>query len=102
MKHWNKNHESIKRHKSQKYLTHQHCGGYTSPHVITGALIGTWHRMRDNTNSDELLIEAIKEKWEELQTIGYKKKHMYKTLKYMHVKTRSNVWALATKQFNTN
>ena len=71
---------------------HQHAQSYTSPHILKGALIGTWHRMRDNTIGDTLLIQAIKEKWLELQTIGYKLSHMHQTIKYMENKTNGEMW----------
>ena len=45
IQHWNKNHDHIKSHGTQKHYKHQHYDSYTTAHTKRGALIGTWTRM---------------------------------------------------------
>ena len=92
MKHWNKNAKSIYHDGKQYYYKHQHFRSYSTNHNKRGALIGTWTRMQNNTNDDGSLQEAVAEKLMELTQLEYPQRYLSKTLRYMHTKTRSNVW----------
>ena len=92
MQHWNKNHAHIKRNQHQYYYKQQHFDSHAADHNKRGALIGTWTRMRDNTNDDTLLLEAIQQKFLELRILGHPKGHIAKTLAHMRNRTGSGVW----------
>ena len=92
LQHWNKNHEYIVATGQQYYLKQQHYHSYTTDHCKRGALIGTWTRMRDNCNTNVCLHTAIQQKRLELHTLGYPRKYVNKTLKYMHGKTKDTTW----------
>ena len=64
-------------------------------HNKKGAMIGTWTRMKDNSNDNALLHEAIHEKVMEFTALQYPKKYIAKTLKYMYKKTQQEVWLQA-------
>ena len=64
---------------------------------LRGSIIGTWHRMINNTNDDDMLRISIEEKIEELKLLSYPSKHIKKTLCYMHNKTQKQTWADAMK-----
>ena len=92
-RHWNKNLTHMIATGKQHYYKHQHFGSHTTNHSKRGALIGTWTRMSDNTNTTEGLHMAICEKMFELNELKYPKKYVLKTLKYMHNKTKEEIWS---------
>ena len=61
-------------------------------HVKRGALIGTWTRMVRNTTDFQTLKESVREKVRELQTIGYDRRNIWRTLECMREKTKMEIW----------
>ena len=77
--HWNKNYEHMCKTGRQYFYKHQHFWSYTTNHCKRGTLIGTWTRMKNNTTNNATLSAAIKEKVQELKTLGYPRKYIDNT-----------------------
>ena len=92
VQHWNKNHTHIMETGRQHYFKQQHFHSYTTDHCKRGALIGTWTRMNENTNTKDGLRLAINQKSLELDILQYPHRYVKKTLRYMHDKTQNEVW----------
>ena len=100
--HWNKNYAHMMGGDGQYFYKHQHFDSYTTNHSKRGALIGTWTRMQDNSNSDEGLEQSVREKTFELQSLGYPDRYITNTLKYMFNKTHKDVWMCTCADKRTN
>ena len=87
IRHWNKNAEHIAAHGKQRYFKHQHNDSYSCPRAKRGALVGTWTRMIDNTNVEDLRT-ILDEKVVELQGLNYSLDTIKKSLCHMQRKQK--------------
>ena len=85
IRHWNKNADHIAEHGTQRYFKHQHNDSYSCPRAKRGALVGTWTRVMDNTNVDDLK-KILDEKVTELQGLNYSLGTIKKSLCHMQRK----------------
>ena len=87
IRHWNKNAEHMTAHGKQRYFKHQHNDSYSCPRAKRGALVGTWTRVMDNTNVEDLK-PILDEKVTELQGLNYSLNTIKKSLCHMQRKQK--------------
>ena len=68
---------------TQEFYRGKHAWSYNEERHKMGAMIGTFTRIKRNSSNDDLALESVLEKVQELQTLNYTRKQCERALKYL-------------------
>ena len=78
---------------TQEFYRGKHAWSYNEERHKMGAMIGTFTRIKRNSSNDDLTLESVLEKVQELQTLNYTRKQCARALTYLANKhTTDQFW----------
>ena len=92
IKHNHKNYESLLRTGKQKLYKMQHYNSYTPRQTKLALIVGSLHRLNNNSMNESSLCQSIFILWYELQSLHYSKQFFKHALVRMYTKTKQYKW----------